>query len=48
MLWSQEDIDQTVTEKNDAPLSNGVDIGNNIVTLLLFPCWALALPSSTQ
>ena len=48
MLWSQEDIDQTVTEKNDAPLSNGVHIGNNIVTLLLFPCWALSLPSSTQ
>ena len=45
---SQEDRDQTVTEKNEAPLSNEVHIGNNIVTLLLLPCWALSLPSSTQ
>ena len=45
---SQEDRDQTVTEKNEALLSNGVHIGNNIVTLLLLPYWALSLPSSTQ
>ena len=37
-LVSQEDRDQTVTEKNEAPLSNEVHIGNNIVTLLLLPC----------
>ena len=48
MLWSQENSAQTVTEKNDTPLSNGVHIGNNIVTLLLLPCWALSLLSSTQ
>ena len=45
---SQEDRDQTVTEKNEALLSIWVHIRNNIVTLLLLPHWALSLPSSTQ
>ena len=33
-MVSQEDRDQTVTEKNEALLSNGVHIDNNIVNPL--------------